>query len=430
MDTHLLRWARISVAALIITTCAVRAGATHKAIVGPKTTLDGLARKYDVPKVLIARANKIEPEALLRDGQVLIIPDSPPLVRAPHTMSISANVRSDRVALRRGPGTDYWRVTLLDHGSQVRVTAKKDNWYQVTCDGVANAWIREDFLSLERSATVSRVTSHGTSSGKREWNRTGTSRALASKRTAGGIACHPGPRVIRGDRVSVREGASTDRQRITLLDDGAQVRLLARSGDWCKVRLPSGRVGWVMARYVSTRSVSGVTPRPMPERRTVKSEKSTHRVASVERSRSRNQRVTASRRTQRTAASQPGASSGKSTVVRTAFAYRGTRYRYGGAARGGFDCSGFTSYVYRTKGVNLPHNAAAQFRCGKPVAKGSLKEGDLVFFNTTRRGISHVGIYIGGGKFVHASSAKGRVRVDTLTSGYYAERFRGGRRVK
>jgi len=129
-------------------------------------------------------------------------------------------------------------------------------------------------------------------------------------------------------------------------------------------------------------------------------------------------------------AETPRASSGKRDVVRTAFAYRGTHYRYGGSARGGFDCSGFTSYVYRVRGVDLPHNAAAQFECGTPVSRNRLKEGDLVFFETTRRGISHVGIYVGNGKFVHASSARGQVRVDSLDGGYYASRFRGARRVK
>ena len=113
-----------------------------------------------------------------------------------------------------------------------------------------------------------------------------------------------------------------------------------------------------------------------------------------------------------------------------AYGYRGTPYRYGASGRGGFDCSGFTSYVYRKKGVSLPHNAAAQYRKGSRVKSKDLKPGDLVFFNTTRRRVSHVGIYAGEGKFVHASSGGGRVRVDSLNSGYYRSRLVGARRVK
>ena len=118
-------------------------------------------------------------------------------------------------------------------------------------------------------------------------------------------------------------------------------------------------------------------------------------------------------------------------IVRTAYAYRGTPYHYGGTGRGGFDCSGFTSYLYRQKGVALPHSAAGQFNHGQHVSKSDLKAGDLVFFHCGRRGISHVGMYVGNGKFVHASSPhSGGVRVDSLNDGYYQRTFRGARRVK
>ena len=118
-------------------------------------------------------------------------------------------------------------------------------------------------------------------------------------------------------------------------------------------------------------------------------------------------------------------------VVRSAFAYRGTPYRWGQSRPGGFDCSGFTKYVYGRKGVSLPRTAAEQSHAGNAVGHGGMKPGDLVFFHTTRSGISHVGMYVGSGKFVHSSSAKsGGVRVDSLESGYYNRAFRGARRVR
>ena len=118
-------------------------------------------------------------------------------------------------------------------------------------------------------------------------------------------------------------------------------------------------------------------------------------------------------------------------VVGTALSYQGARYSYGGLSSRGFDCSGFVKYVYQRHGLNLPHNAAAQYRYGKPISKGELKPGDLVFFRTRgSREINHVGIYIGNGKFIHASSAKGRVRIDTLNEGYYKSRYVGARRIK
>ena len=115
-------------------------------------------------------------------------------------------------------------------------------------------------------------------------------------------------------------------------------------------------------------------------------------------------------------------------IVRTAYAYRGTPYRFGASRPGAFDCSGFTQYVYSRKGINLPRTAAEQFHSGKAVTSDKLKPGDLIFFHTTRPGISHVGMYVGNGKFVHSASRKsGGVRVDNL-NGYYKKAFRGARR--
>ena len=123
------------------------------------------------------------------------------------------------------------------------------------------------------------------------------------------------------------------------------------------------------------------------------------------------------------------AASSNSSLVETALEYRGVRYRYGGITTRGMDCSGLVYRVLNTHGISAPHNSRALYRLGKSVARKDLEAGDLVFFHTRGRGISHVGIYIGDGKFVHASSGKGRVRVDRLDEGYYARRYVGARRV-
>jgi cell wall-associated NlpC family hydrolase len=115
-------------------------------------------------------------------------------------------------------------------------------------------------------------------------------------------------------------------------------------------------------------------------------------------------------------------------LIREALAYRGTRYRWGGASRGGFDCSGFALYVYkRTRGINLPHRARDQMKRGTPVSRKELRAGDLVFFHTNR-GIGHVGIYIGDNKFIHAANRRSNVRVNALT-GWYARHYAGARRL-
>jgi peptidoglycan DL-endopeptidase LytE len=121
----------------------------------------------------------------------------------------------------------------------------------------------------------------------------------------------------------------------------------------------------------------------------------------------------------------------REAMIRSALSYQGVHYRYGGISSRGLDCSGFVVRVMLNQGVALPHNAAALFGKGVPVSRASLSPGDLVFFHTRGRSlrISHVGIYLGEGNFIHASSGKGRVRIDTLLGGYYQEHFAGARRI-
>jgi len=113
----------------------------------------------------------------------------------------------------------------------------------------------------------------------------------------------------------------------------------------------------------------------------------------------------------------------------TALSLRGAPYRDGGSDPAGFDCSGFTKYVFAQYGVSLPRAVRDQYQQGKLVKPENLEAGDLVFFTTTEPGASHVAIAIGGDEFVHAPSSAGIVRVEHLSSNYWAPRFVGARRV-
>ena len=126
--------------------------------------------------------------------------------------------------------------------------------------------------------------------------------------------------------------------------------------------------------------------------------------------------------------------SSNSGFVDTAKKYLGTRYVYGGAAPGGFDCSGFTMYVYKQHGYSLPHSASAQWQSGigtRVYSISELQPGDLVFFNDPSRSAgkacSHAGIYVGNGQIIHSSSSRSKgVIISDLTSGYYNTYFVGG----
>lgn len=116
-------------------------------------------------------------------------------------------------------------------------------------------------------------------------------------------------------------------------------------------------------------------------------------------------------------------------VLERALTLTGTPYRYGGSTPDGMDCSGFVSYVFNeSAGFRFPHNTAMIAKLSKPIARSDLKAGDFVFFNTFKP-YSHMGIYIGNNEFVHAPSSRnnGKVRVDSLDSRYFAERFEDAR---
>jgi len=114
------------------------------------------------------------------------------------------------------------------------------------------------------------------------------------------------------------------------------------------------------------------------------------------------------------------------SLTRSAMRFIGTPYVFGGTSSSGFDCSGYTQHVFAMLGISLPRTADAQFYAGRP-AVGGLTTGDLVFFQTYEPGPSHVGIYIGGGRFIHSSSHG--VMVSALDQSYWASRYIGAKRV-
>ena len=114
------------------------------------------------------------------------------------------------------------------------------------------------------------------------------------------------------------------------------------------------------------------------------------------------------------------------TLTRDALRFLGTPYVFGGTSTSGFDCSGYVQHVFAMLGVSIPRTADAQYYAGRKIT-GGMKPGDLVFFQTYLPGPSHVGIYLGNGKFVHASSHG--VMVSSLSDAYWANRYRGAKRM-
>ncbi|SMC86761.1 C40 family peptidase [Sporomusa malonica] len=115
-------------------------------------------------------------------------------------------------------------------------------------------------------------------------------------------------------------------------------------------------------------------------------------------------------------------------IVKSAQKYMGVPYVWGGTTPDGWDCSGYTQYVMKENGISIPRTAAEQFSKGIAVEKANLQVGDMVFFTTYKPGASHVGFYMGDGKFIHASSAAKEVAINSLSEDYYTQRYIGARR--
>lgn len=126
---------------------------------------------------------------------------------------------------------------------------------------------------------------------------------------------------------------------------------------------------------------------------------------------------------------QQGTSYLREALVKTARDFIGIPYLWGGTSSDtGFDCSGLTMTVYQLNGLNLPRHSATQFEAGNPVDKDQLQKGDLIFFATKGKGkVSHVGVYIGDGRFIHAPSRGKKICIDSLSGNFFARRFVGGR---
>lgn len=118
-------------------------------------------------------------------------------------------------------------------------------------------------------------------------------------------------------------------------------------------------------------------------------------------------------------------------ILLNALSLKGVRYQYGGTSPdSGFDCSGFVRYVFReAANISLPHNARAISQLGDIISRQQLQPGDLVFYNTMKSAFSHVGIYLGNNRFIHAPSSGGGIRIVDMDEAYWAKRFDGARRI-
>lgn len=375
------------------------------------------------------------------------------------------------VNLRAGPSTSHGELGEVRQGATLWIRAEQNNWCKVQTQDGKTGWIAGWYV--RRHAARSTVAPEPGSSPA---PKTYMTRFPASTRKATRVGIQPFKAWIAEDHTNIRYGPSVEKDVKFQLDRRTQVMVVDTEGQWCKIQAPSGNTGWA-AGWVLDFQPPGepeVTVKVNGETEEAKSGWVNRPTVNVRAAASGDADVVATAdvgtevvitdrqgewykvalsngttgwvnkdlietRAERAAEAQAGSSETPSTgggssmgrsVVREAMKHLGKAYVRGASGNDAFDCSGFTSYVYRQFGIKLARTTTGQYLQGRPVSRDDLQPGDVVVFrNTYRAGISHVGIYVGQGRFIHASNSRSGVKISDLDSSYYAQRYAGSRRM-
>ena len=227
---------------------------------------------------------------------------------------------------------------------------------------------------------------------------------------------------VSAEGLRVRKGPSTDTEELDSLKKNDEVEITGQSGNWYQINL-DGEVGYVSSKYISDTKLPETTSRDGSslEKIPAVTEPEQEETPVVDETPTTSEEVSTE-----TTSGTTGAA-----VVEYAKQYLGYKYVSGGASPStGFDCSGFTSYVYKHFGITLNRSSKDQIKNGVAVEKSDLQLGDIVLFNNdANTAIGHVGIYVGGDNFIHASNPSDGVKITSLSTSYYKTRYVGARRV-
>ena len=338
-------------------------------------------------EVIAKVANGTELEILASDGawyKVKLTDGKEGYVSAQYVtpnQSVFGVVTASNLFVRASTGTGSQAITTLPYGTVVELLAYDGSWYKISYNGGKEGYASAEYISLDLSLAVST------------------------------------PYIVYGyinaTKLNIREHTDTSSKSLTLLTMGTCVEILASDGLWYKIKTASGVEGYASADYVS------LTPVEEPEDSDVTNPTPTTNVAPT----SNVPEATAPVTDEMFQKGQESVSEAKK--------YLGRPYVWAAEGPSSFDCSGFTMYVMNVFGIKLPHQSGMQYNYGYSVSKDNLIPGDLVFFSSKRTsGVAHVGIYIGDGNFIHASSGSAKsVTISPLSANYYTTHYLGARRL-
>ena len=284
----------------------------------------------------------------------------------------------------------------IDVGKTITINEKLNNWAYITYDN-KSGWIRNAALQGTAGDNTAETTPPATTPET-------TPAATTPSITKG---------YVNVSSAYVRDAPSTSGKVVTSLLLNTGVTITGEQSGWYAVQFQDYK-GYMSKDLVSSSPVT--TSRSSEEPRTASTTPVTQPVAAAP--------------AESPAPAASSSSTSSSGVVDTAMKYLGYKYVYGGNSPSGFDCSGFTQYVFKCCGYSLNRSASAQSSNGTPVSRADLQPGDIVLFDNGSRGsIGHVGIYIGGGNMIHAANPSKGVVITTINSGYYNTYYYGARRI-
>lgn len=283
-----------------------------------------------------------------------------------------ATVSASSLRLREAPSNSSRTLDYAPAGDYVIIYGKSGSWYQVSYN-LTTGYMHESYLST--------------------YSRRNVELGYGS---------------INASKVNVRSGPSTSYSSLARANQGDQAYVIGFNNQWYKV-IYNSHIGYIRSDYLT------LTEIPY--------ENSDSRKSPLFFENGSSTGITPS------ASALKGQSTLANQIIANAKKHLGTPYLWGGTSPKGFDCSGLVQYVFQQSGIQLPRTTDQQVKVGTYVSKANLKPGDLVFLqNTYRQGVSHVGIYIGDGQMIHASSSKGVV-ISNLSTSYYTQHYHSARRV-
>ena len=355
-----------------------------------------------------------------------------PLSDVTDSYASEVRITTTRVHFRTGAGTNYSSMGVLDKGTKVTYISASGNWTKVNYNS-KTGYICSDYLEKEQSTSTTKTMyvtpdvglnvrkGPGTSYSKIAALSKGTAVTVHStsngwsKITANGVEGYVSSEYLSATKPSssnetstttktmyvtpdvglnVRKGPGTSYSKITKLSKGTAVTVHSTSNGWSKITA-NGVEGYVSSEYLSTTKPS------------TSSSSSSN--------------------------SSSSSSSSVNAVLNLAAKQIGKPYVWGAEGPSSFDCSGLTYYVYKNAaGITLPRTSSEQSKYGTTVSKSNLKAGDLLFFDTSGSNngvVSHVGIYVGGGEMIHASSSSNKIVQVTIESSYWNNAYVTAKRV-